>query len=50
MKNIDIQNPITYYSPYGYIQVDKNEYFYPDTNMVTFHKPMQKMIGTLKVK
>jgi hypothetical protein len=50
MKNIDIPNPVSYYSPYGYIQVDKTEYSDTDKSMIAFTKKNQNITGRLKVK
>ena len=50
MINLEIINPITYYSPYGYIQVERNEYSEVDKSMIAFGKKSHKMTGKLKVK
>jgi hypothetical protein len=50
MINLHISNPVIYYSLYGYVQVDKNEYSEPEKQMISFKKINQIMTGTTKVK
>lgn len=49
MKNLEITNPVTYYSPYGYIQVDENEYSDTEKTMISFTKNNHQMTGSIKV-
>jgi hypothetical protein len=44
----EIANPVTFYSLYGYLEVDRNE-FESDKMMVGFIKPGRNMYGTLNV-
>jgi hypothetical protein len=44
----EIANPVTFYSPYGYLEVDKNEYE-SDKLLIHFNKRGYNMYGSLNV-
>jgi hypothetical protein len=46
----DIQNPIVFFSPYGYLEVDKTDYNNPEKTMIQFTRKKYRMWGTIKVK
>ena len=48
MINVDQPIPTIYYSPYGYIEVDKNEINNSDSLLITFKKS-NKMTGKINV-
>ena len=50
MTNLNIPNPVTFYSAYGYIQVNKNEFSDENMTMIPFVKSSQNMTGKIKVK
>jgi len=50
MKNLEIINPVTYYSHYGYIQVDQIEHLDTEKTMVSFTKKNHHMNGRIRVK
>jgi len=50
MTNLSIPNPVTFYSTYGYIQVNKNEFSDENMSMISFIKSSHNMTGKIKVK
>ena len=51
MLNVEeITNGLFIYSPYGYIEVDKDEVSNKDTEMIKFVKKASRMCGTIRVK
>jgi hypothetical protein len=44
----EIANPVTFFSPYGYLDVDKNEYL-SDRLLVHFDKKGYNMEGSINV-
>ena len=49
MINIELINPQIFYSPYGYIEVDKNEYQSREKEIIEFVNKQFKFQGTIKV-
>ncbi len=50
MNNYDLTNPITFFSPYGYVDVDKADFLDSQKDITTFVKKAHKMNGKIKVK
>jgi hypothetical protein len=48
MTMANIPNPVTYYSDYGYVEVDKAE-MTSESQMVTFNKRVDILTGKLNV-
>jgi hypothetical protein len=49
MINTEIQNTTICYSPYGYIEVDKNELTNNDIQLINFTKKINKISGRINV-
>lgn len=50
MINVDNPIPTTYYSVYGYIEVDKNEVNNQELILVSFVRKLHKMTGRVNVR
>lgn len=49
MINTELSNPEIYYSPYGYIEINKNDFQDAEKEFIPFEKKHCRLRGTLKV-